>query len=167
MDDKRFDDIIKKKAEGYVDSGHDAHALSDLRRRLDNVGQQKSGFRFGKTGYLLGAMALFSLINFGIVWYFSEGRYTALNEEVAQLKEERSQLINNNSGSSQVQVVEKTKVDTVYVYRDLLATVGHESVSAQSHTGYADQTFGKSTSATKDLDQHYALLILANLCLRS
>lgn len=135
MDDKRFDDLLRKKAEGFTDTGHDAQALTDLRKRLSGISNQRNGWVQGKTAYAVGAMVLFSLINFGIVWYFSEGRYVAMNSEINQLKDQRNRLI-----TMQDELVElrSSKTDTVYIYRNLIngqqaTTSGFSQINRESH----------------------------------
>lgn len=119
MDDKNFDKIIREKADAFQDTGHDVHALTDLRARLSNLPAKKNVWAGRGTAYMVGSMALFTLINFGIVWYFSEGRHAVLTDEIGQLKNERSQFISLQEELVELRVL---KVDTVYIYRDLLTT---------------------------------------------
>jgi len=119
MDDKRFDKIIKEKTEAFQDRGHDAHALTDLRDRLSHLPAKKNAWIGGRTAYMVASMALFTLINFGIVWYFSEGRHADLTNEIDQLMSERSQFI---SLQEDLLELKDSRVDTVYIYRDLLST---------------------------------------------
>jgi len=117
MDDKRFDDIIRKKAERFKDTEYDAHALMDLRKRLSSLPGKTSGWNVNRTAYLLGSMVLFTLINFSIAWYFGERRNAALNDEIDDLRSAGNQLIVlqdrlNQEGS--------LRTDTVYIYRDFL-----------------------------------------------
>ncbi len=142
MDDKRFDDIIKQKAEAFTDTGHDAHALSDFRRLMINTPQRASGFSLGKTGYVVGALALFTLMNFGIVWYFSEGRYQALNQEIGRLESENNQL--QQAGEEQslsMNKPDKIQVDTVYVYRNLLVPSGNNVSEEGTKASSGQPTF--------------------------
>ena len=151
MDDNRFDDIIRSKAEGYQDTGHDEHALSDFRKQLDSLPGKKLSGNWSRTAYLLGAMALFTLINFGIVWYFSEGRHIALSEEIGQLKEERAELIKSRVTDKQYQVPEKSRIDTVYVYRNFISQNQGTASSGLPNTEF-------ETGANNNLRPHYALL---------
>ncbi len=128
MDDNNFDKIIKEKADAFLDSGHDAHALTDLRSRLSNLPAKKTGWSSGRTAYIVGSLVLFTLINFSIVWYFSEGRHTVLTDEIDQLRSERSQFISLQNELVELRAI---KVDTVYIYRDLLAT--HDTGTADLH----------------------------------
>ncbi len=130
MDDKDFDKIIREKVDAFQDSGHDAHALTDLRDRLSHLPAIKNAWTGGRTAYMVGSLALFTLINFGIVWYFSEGRYAVLTDEIGQLKNERIQFI-----SLQEELVElkASRVDTVYVYRDLLTIRNTGAAGLQSN----------------------------------
>ena len=159
MDDKRFDDIIRGKAERYQDTGHDEHALSDFKKRLDSLPSKKSRSNLSKTGYLLGAMALFTLINFGIVWYFSEGRYTALNHEIGQLKEERAELIKSRE-SSQMLLPQKSRTDTVYIYQRFVTKDQGLTKAAGQNAGSPDQfiTLKSGKGTTRHYQQHYSWL---------
>jgi|GEM_PF-3485850 len=119
MDDQSFDKSIKQRAEAYQDQGLDSQALSDMRRRLGtlNSGSTKGGW--SKSATLATALLLFTLLNLGLVWYFSEGRYTRLETELDALKVERTQLfdaLQDELGNTTTQVIN----DTVYLYREVL-----------------------------------------------
>ena len=111
--------MIKNKVEGFIDTGHDANALTDLRARLSNVPVKNSRWSNGKLGYLAGAMLLFTLMNYGIVWYFNEGRYATLNTEITGLKEERSRITSLQNELSDLKNQNNFRSDTIYIYRDL------------------------------------------------
>ena len=95
MDDRSFDNIIRQKANSYQDQGVDAHALTDMRNRMQGL---SSNAATGTTGWsknltLAVGLLLFTLLNLGVVWYFSEGRNAQLQLELEQLEHERTQLV--------------------------------------------------------------------------
>jgi hypothetical protein len=159
MDDKRLDDIIKQKVEGFVDNGHDAHALTDLRNRLSVLSKNKSRWNWGKTGYIVSSILFFTLINAGISWYFSEGRHMELNKEIDQLKIERSHFLNIQDD---LMVPKLNNVDTVYIYRNLI-TPGNAGSSSTLTPATASVPYSIGSYHQNDLgisngtNQHYQL----------
>lgn len=159
MDDKRFDDIVKKKAEAFNDTGYDPHALSDLRKRLSNLASLKSGWNANRTAFVVGSMVLFTLINFGVAWYFSEGRHTALNDEINQLRSERQQLI---AFQDQWNHSRNLKTDTIYIYRDVLSggSAGKKGLSLQRLNEVDSETHKvrHTSSFSENQEEFYMLL---------
>ncbi|GJM28340.1 MAG: hypothetical protein DHS20C17_09750 [Cyclobacteriaceae bacterium] len=154
MDDKRFDDLIKKKADGFTDTGHDAHALTDLRNRLSGLANKRSGWSPGKTAYAIGAMVLFTLINFGIVWYFSEGRYVTLNHEIDQLKGQSNRVV---AMQDELATLRSIKTDTVYIYRNLISSQQSAASGLPNLTrGNREETINRAAQFTPREDQYYA-----------
>lgn len=156
MDDKSFDKIVKEKAEVFQDSGHDAQALTDLRKRLSNLpGAKKNSWSGGRIAYMVGSMVLFTLVNFAIVWYFSEGRHASLTDEIDQLKSERSQFI-----SLQEELVElrELKVDTIYVYRNLVTTRNTGSAGLQFNQANSEVQENYSSLPSGQADGYFQLV---------
>ncbi len=153
MDDRSFDNIIRKKAEGYADSGYDPHALTDMRQRLATLSQTNSR-SFGKGQWsALSALLAFTLLNFGILWYFSEGRFTELNSELVELKAERAQWLTLQADFKEWKST--SRVDTIYLVREIVnpAAGGDPFVSASvSNSGDVNQSHSGSwvLNATPD-----------------
>ena len=159
MDDNRFDDIIRKKAESFEDTGHDAHALTDFRRRLSSMPKKNSSWTSSKTAYIIGLAALFTLINFGISWYFSEGRHAAMKHEIDALQADRSQLI---ALQDDLTTIRTLQVDTVYIHRNLITPGNTPPRGLPIQTDQANINNGTGTSAfvtpEPGRDSHYTLL---------
>lgn len=153
MDDQSFDKIIKQRAEAYQDQGLDRHALSDMKQRLGNLNTSPTRGSWSKTATIATALVIFTLLNLGLVWYFSEGRYTRLESEMDALKLERTQLFNalqDEMGHTTTQIV----TDTVYLYRDALVsntnTANNRYDAYTPYTGpFSNNQFDGQSSALK------------------
>ncbi len=159
MDDNSFDKIIKSKAEGYQDTGYDPQALADMRKRLAAMPATGGASRnWGKTAAVAAALVLFTLINFGVVWYFSEGRYKQLNSEMADLKAERSQLMVLQEELVRLQATKQTTlVDTIYVYKDIITTIPGTSPPSGTVAGIPSD-YSRSSLSGRALDHQYMLI---------
>jgi len=166
MDDKRFDEIIKKKAAGFVDSGQDPNALQDFRNRMQQtrVATGTSSRWSRNTAMMVGSIALFTLINFGISWYFSHKREAASLSELADLRSEKDQLVDLKQELIELRSI---KTDTVYLYRitDNASTSQAFAPSSAPNSGSYSSSFqepydSNESLAASDPRNHY--LRLAN-----
>lgn len=127
MDDNSFDKIIKDKVESFEDTAQDPRALADMRQRLAHLPTTKSSWNPSRAASIAAALLVFTLINFGIVWYFSEGRYVKLTEDFTQLRMERDALIDLQE---ELIRLKSSKVDTVYVFREFVNSIGGGAATA-------------------------------------
>ena len=156
MDDNSFDKIIKSKAEGYQDSGYDPHALADMRQRLANLPLARSGSKgWGKTAAIAAGLVLFTLLNFGVVWYFSEGRFEQVNTELQDLREERVQLLVLQEELMRLQT---GQVDTIYVYKDIIRTITAPTNQAQGSNQSAYLPGVDPTYQSRSQQDHFKLI---------
>ncbi len=160
MDDNSFDKIIKSKAQGYQDTGFDPQALADMRKRLAAMPATGGASRnWGKTAAVAAALVLFTLVNFGVVWYFTEGRHQQLNSEMADLKAERSQLMVLQEELLKLQATKQTTlVDTIYVYKDIITTIPGTPPLSSTVAGIPSDQYSRSNLSGRTLEDRYQLI---------
>lgn len=126
MDDQHFDDYIKKKAEAYQEIGVDPAALADFRNRLDRLPSSPWYVRYRNTLGWAAAMMLFTLLNVGLVWYFTQNNDDQLQLQLAKLQVGQQQL---QDLKAEIQYLKSVRMDTVYIYRS--------NGSGQSNSGFS------------------------------
>ena len=140
MDDHHFDEFIKKKAEGYQESGVDPAALTDFRRRLEHLPWTPWYVRYRNALGWGAAMVLFTLVNVGLVWYLMQSKNAMVQTQLAELQLGRTQL---QELQNEIQYLKSVKLDTVYVYR-----------SNDTSFGFADSQFPQRNSGSQGLAQY-------------
>ncbi|MGI9543493.1 MAG: outer membrane beta-barrel protein [Cyclobacteriaceae bacterium] len=147
MDDQHFDDYIKKKAEAYQESGVDPAALADFRNRLDRLPSSPWYVRYRNIMGWAAVMALFTLVNVSLVWYFTQNKDDQLQLQLAELKVDQQQL---QELKAEIQYLKSVRTDTVFIYKPVGSGQlysDYPSTHSQTASNTGSNQYARSTAA--------------------
>ncbi|ELR73021.1 hypothetical protein C900_00101 [Fulvivirga imtechensis AK7] len=129
MDDNTFDKKIKEKAEAYRDTGFDEHALQGFRDRMSGAAYEPWYTPYRKVAGYAAAVAIISLINFGLFSYFYDAHDQELLTTIQKLK---AWEVAYDQLEREYQVLKMSAVDTVYIYRERSNGIRQANSNAQA-----------------------------------
>lgn len=164
MDNSEFDKIIKAKAEAYKHTEEMApNALADLHARMDSVPTSPWYEPYTQIGKYAAGIALISLINFSVFWWWHKDHEGDLNQQInrlAAIEKSYQELLDSKTANSlEPQTVIKQRVDTVYVTNpqdDPESITKNKYISNSTASTSSNNSMPQNMgSASLPLDQQY------------